>query len=126
MQDSGQDVGVVGNRVVVLVAGGRPAGVVLRAVLVPGRAVKQRDNRRLGGDDLLQLVESGLLGGRVVAAGELGERRRRRACLSARTGCCRSSSGSSSTGSVPGCSSGSWRRSCRPGSRRTTWWPPRR
>src|SRR5215472_9076949 len=75
-----QDVGVVRYRVVVLVRRGRPAGVVLGAVLVPARAVEQRNHRRLGGDNLLQRVERGLLGRWVVGAGEL---RKRLLCLRA-------------------------------------------
>ena len=137
VQDRVEDVGGVGNGVVVLVRRRGPAGVVLGAVLVPGRAVQQRDDRRLRREDLLQGVERGLLRGRVVAAGELGQRGLRlraaepaevtRGGLADRalSACCRSSSGSSSTGWVPGYSSGSWRRSCRPGSRRTTGSPRR-
>src|SRR5208282_54190 len=75
MQQGVLQVGGVGDRVVVLVGLGRPARVVLGGVLVPGRSVQQRDDRRLGGHDRLQRVQRLLLGGGVVAARELRQGR---------------------------------------------------
>src|SRR5580658_1156576 len=75
MQERVLDVGRVRHRVDVLVGGGRPAGVVLGGVLVPGRSVQQRDHRCLSGDDAFQRVQRLLLGRGVVGAGVLRQGR---------------------------------------------------